>query len=206
MINKRKKIIILRNLLLSVVFFAMIAIPLVGYIFTKYSSENYIYKKQYYAITTTKGNEKGKLFRPSYKPITNIETTKEWLKKSLVDIFTNNALDYNTKERKKRIKLFFAPESFNSYWENEQGIIKDEISKGILRNSSIISYKPNLLGEGTMLDGSKIWKFYLEINTSSDSQFSSFPIARKRQVIAYVREINPKENIKGIGIYKLDVK
>lgn len=201
-----KKVDILRKSMLPILFGALVLTPILSYVYIKENNKAFIINKKYYKIETTKGLEKAELFVPSFKPITNVDTTKEWLKKSLVDIFTYDAINYNSKERKEEIKNYFDKNSFNSFWESDQTLIKEEINGGILRNSTIISYKPVLLGEAVTMKGEKMWKFYLEMFTSSDSKFLSAPINRKRQVVIYIKEINPIENIKGIGIYKIDIK
>lgn len=191
---------------MNVVIISSLIFPILMYLYINFGAENYVRVDNYYKIETTLNKEKGKRFVPSLTPITNLETTKEWLQESVIELMTYDAANYNSEERFNKIKTILSSNVLNSYWNQDVERIESDISKGYLRSSAITSYKPILLGEAPSGDGKKMWKFYLEAQVKLESQFVSYPtyITKRMQVV--IKEVDPADSFNGIGIIKIDIK
>lgn len=191
---------------LKVIMSVTLIFPILFYVYFNFGTDNYSKIDNYYKITTTTGEESGKRTIPSYKPITNLETTKEWLKTSMINLMTYDASNYYTEERYNMVKSILADEVLKSYWENDKARIETDIGNGYLRSAAIAAYKPVLLGESQNKNGEKMWKFFLEVQIKQENRYESYPRYYKKYAQVIVKEIDPTKSFKGIGIVKIDIK
>lgn len=196
----------LLSLTLNVVTFVFLLLPLMLYAYFNYGAESYGKTDNYYKITTTVGDESASKTEPSSRPITNLETTKEWLKMSFINLMTYDAANYKSEERYEMVKSIMADEVIDSFWNGEIARIEADIGNGYLRNAAIVSFKPVLLGQAVNMDGKNMWKFYLEVEIKQESKFDSYPRYYKKYIQVVIKEIDPSESFKGIGIVKINIK
>ena len=191
--------------LMNLQFIMLITVPAILYYYFNYSSKSFYDIDNYYKIITTEGSESGSRMTPSYRPITNLETTKEWLRASLIDLMTYDAISFSKEERFNKAKEIIAPSAFNFFWRKNMAEINADIDNGYLRTAAITSFKPVLLGKGIARDGLTVWKFYLKIEIKKESKFENYPRYLTKDVIVIVKELDPSKNFKGIGILNIEM-
>jgi len=196
----------LLSLTLNITILMFFVLPIMLYAYFNLGGESYSKADNFYKITTTVGKESAARMRPSFRPITNLETTKEWLKISFINLMTYDASNYNTEERYNMVKEIMSEDVFLSYWRNDKVRIESDIKNGYLRNAAIVAYKPILLGEAVNNKGEKMWKFFLEVQVKRESKYESYPRYVKKYIQVVIKEIDPNENFKGIGIVEINIK
>lgn len=202
-IKKSKSIL---NITLYTTMISLLVIPIFLYLYINYTSLNYTNLNNYFKITTSAGQEDFERTSPSDRPITNLETTKDWLKLSIINLMTYDANTYNKEPRYRTLENILDENVLKSFWQNDNERIRQDIINGYLRNSAIISFKPILIGEMKNSAGENLWKFYLEVQIKQESKFESYPRYYKKRIQTIVKEIDVNENFKGIGIIEIDIK
>ncbi len=181
-------------------------VPVLTYIFISIAPDEYTKADNFYKIQITEGMESAKKYTPFNSPIVNLETTKDWLSLSLIDVMSYDASNYDSRERYDKFKEVFSSDYYKGFWKAEGQRIEENIEKGYLRNTTIISKKPILLGEAKNIDGYNLWQFYIEMNVKIESMFLSKPIYATKKVKVIVKETNPNEKLKGLSIARIDIK
>lgn len=194
------------NRVLIITSISVFFIPIILYLYINIGANKLLESKDYYRVVTTKNYESIEKIETLDKPLTNVENIKDWLRVSMIDLYSYNALNYGSEERLNKFKKVFTSSELNKIWQPEITRVENEISNGYMINSAVISEDPKLVGTSVAGDGSKLWKFYLELSFWSRSNQTTSFLDRRKKVMVLVQEINPNENFKGVAIVKIDIK
>lgn len=189
-----------------VCFVSVLVFPLLIFSYFKVGEKTFVENKQYYKLVSTKGHERLGRLVTIKKPLVNINGVKKWLRVSLTDLYITDLNTYSTEERWNKVQEYFTPNAASLFWEED---MKRQI--GLLSNSYIVTkavFKndPVLLGEMKNSKGERYWKFYLEISTQNKSDLRSGFLQQEMDIIAVVKEMDPKIKKSGIGIVSIQIK
>lgn len=183
-----------------------IATPIFLFLYFSFGESKFVYNKTYYAITVDEGKEMANRLDVMKKPLTDSENIKSWLNVGMIDIYSTDALNYQSEERWQKVENLFASNIASDFWNAEMERYELLLSESFELSYAVISEPPSLIGEAVSSDGTRMWKYYLEVTTENHSVNIAKPRYKKLKMIAVVKEINPKSNYKGVAITSIDIK
>lgn len=204
-INYDKSIKLL-NIAYITILISFFVISISSFVYVKYTSDNYLDKKAVVSLTVTEGKEKGKRILLINRPLVKVENIKDWLSVSFIDMFSYDANNYGSQERLDLFKRIFSEKTYASHWNSEIARIEEEINNGYMITSALITDGPYLEKQARSSDGSRLWRFYLEISLWSRSNQTASFLDRTKKIKVLVKEVDPKQNFKGLSIVKIDIK
>lgn len=183
-----------------------LALPLLLALFFTIGEENFVYSKKFYAIVVDEGNESATRLNAIRSPLTDSENVKSWLSVGMIDIFSTDSLNYKSANRWKTVKNYFDGSLSRSFWDAEINRYEGLLSETYELSYAVVSVPPTMIGSAVSSSGTRMWKYYLEVTTENHSRNSSRPSYKKLKMIVVVKEINPKNNYKGVAITSIEIK
>ncbi len=131
------------------------------------------------------------------KPIINTDLVREWVGKSMLDIYNYTSTNYPEKE--EYIEEYFTSSYAPVFWEQFQNTVQENIDTGVQIVDTIIDQNPVVVSEA-VINGKRGWKFYVELYHVYKSEVISEGISTKTSFIVTVMEQDTNLSKKGVAI------
>lgn len=187
-------------------FASLLLMPLLMFVYFKVGETTFVENKQYYKVVATEGHERISKLMTIKKPIVNINGVKKWLRISLTDLYITDLNTYNSEERWSKVQEYFSPNAASDFWESDMERQMNLLSNSYIVTKAVFKEDPVLLGEMKNSKGERYWRFYLEISTQNKSDLRSGLLQQEMDIIAVVKEMDPKIKKSGIAIVSIQIK
>lgn len=203
--NFKYKLLNFRIFFLEVVFkislLLLIIFPLFLFYMNFFGVKNF--EPKYFYTVQVEGKPKIEKIDMINRPILSTPLVKQWVTKSLLNIYNYSSTNYLDKKRYiyKDFSSSYAP----TFWSNYVKGVKNNVSTGVQIADAIVSQNPVVVKEAT-INGMKGWKFYLELYHVYRSEIYSNGIPKMNYLIVTVLEQNTDISKKGVAIDYIKIK
>lgn len=193
-----------KALLISMISVLLVPLLLFGYF--KIGETTFVENKNYYKVVATEGHERIGFLKPMKKPLVNINGVKKWLRVALTDVYITDVNTYNSEERWDKVSEYFTDSQASRFWDQDMERQTTLLSNSYIVTKAVVKEEPRLIGEMKNPNGERYWKFYLQISTQNKSNLRSRSLPQELDIIAVVKEMNPKIKKSGIAIAAIQIK